>query len=472
MMMLSQLATLLGSRLQGENAYFTDICTDSRTLKQGDLFFALRGDHFDGHQFLAQAWAAGAVGAVVASDTVVEFDANLPRIVVNDVVGALGLFAQQWRANFKIPLIAVVGSNGKTTVKEMIGRCLSAHFGEQAVLVTQGNLNNHIGVPLTLLRLRSDHQAAVIEIGVNHIGETAQLAHIAAPTVAVINNAQREHQEFLRSVADVAIEHASVIDALPSTGTAVLNADDDNIDVWCSRLAGRSFIDFGIGSNAGVSAQCKALDQVIEMAIHHGSESQVVALPLLGAHNARNALAAIAAASTLGVPLHTAANALTHAVAVKGRLQVKPTVSGLYLIDDTYNANPDSVRAAIDVLAQMNRPAQSKVLVLGDMGEVGDQGLAFHSELGRYARDRGIDRCYTLGELAATSAASFGTQAQSFRQLSDLLEVLQKEITSDQVVLVKGSRFMRMERVVEAMETMTISRGKSIAVTKELDHAA
>jgi UDP-N-acetylmuramoyl-tripeptide--D-alanyl-D-alanine ligase len=445
---------------------FPAIQTDSRKIKSGELYFALKGDHFDGHLFAKEALDKGSP-YVIVDDANYVFSEKC--ILVDDVLHCLQSLAQYHRNQFSIPFLAITGSNGKTTTKELMMAVLSSVYKTYA---TDGNLNNHIGVPLTLLRLRSDHQAAVIEIGVNHIGETAQLAHIAAPTVAVINNAQREHQEFLRSVADVAIEHASVIDALPSTGTAVLNADDDNIDVWCSRLAGRSFIDFGIGSNAGVSAQCKALDQVIEMAIHHGSESQVVALPLLGAHNARNALAAIAAASTLGVPLHTAANALTHAVAVKGRLQVKPTVSGLYLIDDTYNANPDSVKAAIDVLAQMNRPAQSKVLVLGDMGEVGDQGLAFHSELGRYARDRGIDRCYTLGELAATSAASFGTQAQSFRQLSDLLEVLQKEITSDQVVLVKGSRFMRMERVVEAMETMTISRGKSIAVTKELDHAA
>ncbi|MFZ9530586.1 MAG: UDP-N-acetylmuramoyl-tripeptide--D-alanyl-D-alanine ligase, partial [Burkholderiales bacterium] len=227
---MAQAATVLGGELRGSDVRFSSVCTDSRTLKSGDLFIALRGERYDGHDFVAKAAAAGAVAALI--DRSHTSAATLPVAAVDDTTVALGVLAAHWRRQFAIPLVAVAGSNGKTTVKEMIAACLRAHYGDAAVLATRGNLNNHIGLPLTLLTLREAHRVGVVEVGMNHPGETAELAKIAAPTVAVINNAQREHQEFMRSVADVADEHASLIKALPADGIAVINADDAHAGVW------------------------------------------------------------------------------------------------------------------------------------------------------------------------------------------------------------------------------------------------
>ena len=449
-MSLAQAATVLGGELRGSNVRFTNVCTDSRTLKSGDLFVALRGERYDGHDFVAKAAAAGAVGALI--DRAHAQAVTLPVAAVDDTTIALGALAAHWRRQFVIPLVAVAGSNGKTTVKEMIAACLRAHFGDKAVLATRGNLNNHIGLPLTLLTLREAHRVGVVEVGMNHPGETAGLAKIAAPTIAVVNNAQREHQEFMRSVADVADEHASLIKALPADGVAVINADDAHAAVWRAAAGQRRVRDYGLTEKAAVSANCELRAASARLAVRTPEGAAELELPLAGEHNARNALAAIAAATAAGATLESCVRALSGFAAVKGRLQIKRSRHGALLIDDTYNANPDSVRAAIDVLA---RAPGRKLLVLGDMGEVGDQGSDFHIEIGAYARDRGIDALYALGELAAHTVRAFGEGGRHYAAIEALLVDVGAALGPQTAVLVKGSRFMQMERVVRSFEDST-----------------
>jgi len=446
-MSLSAAATILGGDICGADVRFSGVSTDSRSIRKGDLFVALRGERFDGHDFLSAVAASGAAAALVDRDRAAALP--LPVAAVADTTAALAALAAHWRRKFSIPLVAVAGSNGKTTVKEMIAACLRAGFGDAAVLATQGNLNNHIGLPLTLLGLREIHRAAVVEIGMNHPGETATLAAIAAPTVALINNAQREHQEFMHSVEDVAEEHAALIRALPEDGVAVINGDDDHAGTWKKAAASRQLRDFGLGATPCVRAQCRLGPASSMLEVTTPEAQAAFELPLAGEHNARNALGAIAAATVAGVPLAACVGALSRFVAVKGRLQVKTGLRGSVLIDDTYNANPDSVRAAIDVLARM--PGR-RLLVLGDMGEVGEQGKAFHEEVGAYARGSGVDALYALGDLAAASARAFGRGARHYSLIGELLTDVGKDIGPQTALLVKGSRFMQMERVVRSFE--------------------
>jgi len=449
-MNLAQAATVLGGELRGCDVRFLNVCTDSRTLQSGDLFVALRGERYDGHDFVDKAAAAGAVAALI--DREHQQTARLPVAAVDDTTVALGALAAHWRRQFNIPMIAVAGSNGKTTVKEMIAACLRAHFGDEAVLATRGNLNNHIGLPLTLLTLRAAHRVGVVEVGMNHPGETAELAAIAAPTVAVINNAQREHQEFMRSVADVADEHASLVATLPADGIAVINADDVHAAVWRTAAGNRTVRDFGFDAKAAVSASCVLQAASAHLAVRTPEGRATFDLPLAGDHNARNALAAIAAATAAGATLDSCIRALAGFSAVKGRLQIKRSRQGALLIDDTYNANPDSVRAAIDVLA---RAPGRKLLVLGDMGEVGTQGNEFHLEIGAYARDRGIDALYAMGELAIHAVRAFGDGARHYVAIEALLVDVGAALGPQVSILVKGSRFMQMERVVRSFEDST-----------------
>ena len=321
-MTLARAAAELGGAMRGADVRFDEVCTDSRAVKKGDLFIALRGERYDGHDFVGKAAAAGAVAALV-DRAYANAGAGLPVAVVADTTVALAALAAHWRRQFSIPLIAVVGSNGKTTVKEMIAACLRTHFGDAAVLATRGNLNNHIGLPLTLLALREAHRVAVIEVGMNHPGETAQLAAIAVPTIAVINNAQREHQEFMRSVADVAVEHASLVTALPAEGVAVINADDAHAGVWRTAAGARRLRDFGLRDSAAVHAQCRMQVASAHLDVTTPEERAAFDLPLAGEHNARNALAAIAAATAAGASLTACAKALARFVAVKGRLQIR-----------------------------------------------------------------------------------------------------------------------------------------------------
>jgi UDP-N-acetylmuramoyl-tripeptide--D-alanyl-D-alanine ligase len=453
MMDTAAAARAVAGRMIGENVRFARVITDTRIVAPGDLFVALKGERFDGHDFVATAFARGAVAAIVTEPRAASLAGNL--IAVPDALAALGRLAADWRARFAIPVIVVVGSNGKTTVKEMIASILRAHYGEAAVLATRGNLNNAIGLPLTLLGLRDGHRVAAIELGMNHPGETAELAAIAQPTVAVVNNAQREHQEFMKSVADVAAEHAALVRALPPGGIAVVNADDPSVDVWRAAAFDRpgvSTIEFALDHATAVHGRHVAAPTGATLELTTPEGGVTVRLAVVGRHNAANALAATAAAHAVGVPLASIVRGLEAFRPVRGRLVACVAVNGASVIDDSYNANPDSVRAAIDVLRAAPGP---KWLVLGDMGEVGSEGPAFHREIGACARDAGIDRLLTVGTLAAESAAAFGRGGEHHGTMEGLLARLAAEFaapgSSVATVLVKGSRFMAMERVVAVL---------------------
>ena len=448
-MSLAEAAAVLRSRASGPDARFDGVSTDSRSLQRGELFFALRGERFDGHQFLAQAAAAGAAGAVI--DRQHGVGTPLPAIVVEDSRRALGDLARHWRARFSPALIAVTGSNGKTTVKEMLAAILRRHAGEEAVLATAGNLNNDIGLPLTLLRLRQTHRWCAVELGMNHKGEIAALAGIARPGVALVNNAQREHLEFMGSLGEVAAENATLYDALPPEGVAVVNADDPHAALFRQRAGKRRVVDFGADATATVTGgySLKTLESDIEVRTPEGRTRVTLAIP--GLHNVRNALAAAACAFSVGIPLSSVGEGLTAFRPYAGRLQVKRASGGATVIDDSYNANPDSVRAAIDVLAACPAPT---VLVLGDMGEVGVRGPEFHREVGAYASSKKISNLYAIGEATRHAVQAFGTGGRHFDSVEELVSSIRGAS-----ILVKGSRFMRMERVVAALTGSAIQGG-------------
>jgi UDP-N-acetylmuramoyl-tripeptide--D-alanyl-D-alanine ligase len=441
MMSLAEAAAVLDANLRGGDARFSGVSTDSRTLRRGELFVALRGERFDGHGFLQNAAAAKAAAALV--DSRYAGALPLPVAVVEDTRLALGVLARHWRARFRPALIAVAGSNGKTTVKEMLASILRARAGDEAVLATAGNLNNDIGVPLMLLRMRQTHRWCAIELGMNHKGEIAYLADIARPSVALVNNAQREHLEFMNSVAEVAAENAAVYAALPPDGVAVVNADDPHAQFFRGRAGARRVVDFGLDSPAQVTARHAVGPLASELWLRTPQGEAQATLSIPGLHNVRNALAAAAAAHAAGIEATTIGEGLTSFRPYTGRLQVKQTRGGATLIDDTYNANPDSVRAAIDVLASCPGP---RVLVLGDMGEVGVHGAEFHREVGAYARAKGIASLLALGEATRDAVQAFGPGARHFASVDELVAHV-----NGSSILVKGSRFMRMERVVAAL---------------------
>jgi|KBSSwiStaDraftv2_1062776.scaffolds.fasta_scaffold05279_7 UDP-N-acetylmuramoyl-tripeptide--D-alanyl-D-alanine ligase len=448
MMDTATAARILAGQRVGDNVRFLRVTTDSRALRDGDLFVALKGEHFDGHDFVPAALAQGAVAALVAHDRAPELTGAL--VAVADPLAALGQLAAYWRAQFTLPLAAIVGSNGKTTVKEMLAGILRAQLGEIHVLATTGNLNNAIGVPLTLLRLTAAHRVAVVELGMNHRGETRELAAIAQPTMAVVNNAQREHQEFMTSVAEVAAEHADAIAALPRDGTAVINADDPHADLWraAAHAAKARVVTFALDRAADIHARCTPRADGSELDVVTPGGALQATLTVPGRHMARNALAATAAALAMGASPAAIAAGLAGFRAVKGRLVAVRAASGALVLDDTYNANPDSMRAAIDVLAAT---AGTRWLVMGDMGEVGAAGPAFHREIGAYAREQGVTRLYATGELAREAVAAFGAGATHIDDVPSLAALLQREAHAGVTLLVKGSRFMRMERVVAAV---------------------
>jgi UDP-N-acetylmuramoyl-tripeptide--D-alanyl-D-alanine ligase len=446
-------AWLVGARLVGDGLVGVQrVHSDTRTLQPGDLFVALKGERFDANSFLGQARAAGAV-AVLCSDEAALRSSGLPGLVVADTRLALAQLATGWRAQFRLPLIAGTGSNGKTTVTQMIASILRA-WKPQATLATEGNLNNDIGVPLTLLRLRAAHELAVVELGMNHPGEIAVLSAMAQPTVALVNNAQREHQEFMATIEAVARENGAVIEALGGSGTAVFPADDVYSGLWHELAASRARLTFAIAGQAGVA------DVHCEAPAWTGAAWQVRAqtpvgvlaytLRVAGLHNVKNSLAAAACALAAGVPLVHIAQGLETFEPVKGRsralaLQLAGRV--LTLVDDSYNANPDSVRAAVDVLAGLPGP---HLLVLGDMGEVGSEGPRFHAEVGAYARERSIEHLYALGEQSAAAVRSHGA-GRHFPDIDSLNAATLQVLSQVGSVVVKGSRFMRMERVVQAV---------------------
>jgi UDP-N-acetylmuramoyl-tripeptide--D-alanyl-D-alanine ligase len=458
MMTLAQLHAMLQARLPagqpcvlvGDPATLVRrVHSDTRTLQEGDLFVALRGERFDAHAFLPSAFASGAAAALAEQG----LSANQPGVQVADTRLALVALGAAWRASFILPLIAVTGSNGKTTVTQMIASILRAWVGE-AAFSTIGNFNNDIGVPLTLLRLRSEHRAAVVELGMNHPGEIAGLAAMTAPTVALVNNAQREHQEFMATVEAVALENGAVIEALPADGVAVCPADDEFTPLW-KRLSGaRRTLTFGWSDVADVWGQAHWVSAA-QVSPHWSVALQTPAgqadlrLAVAGLHNVKNALAASACALAAGCPLSAVVQGLEAFTPVKGRSQLKSYLQAgraVTLVDDSYNANPDSVRAAIDVLAALPGP---RWLVLGDMGEVGDHGPAFHREVGAYARQQGIEALWTAGAASIEAARAF-SGGQHFDTVAELLVALPQAPISSSVV-VKGSRFMKMEQVVDAL---------------------
>jgi UDP-N-acetylmuramoyl-tripeptide--D-alanyl-D-alanine ligase len=368
-----------------------------------------------------------------------------------------------WRNQYNLPLALVTGSNGKTTVKEMLAAILRAAFGDDYI-ATRGNLNNDIGLPMTLLNLRANHRAAVIELGMNHPGETAQLAPLAAPSVAIINNAQREHQEFMHTVEAVALEHADALNALPKNGTAVFPADDAYADIWRKRAAslGLTVNDFSLDEAFGAAFTAR-----YELGLH-ASTVQIITpmgqcttqLNIPGEHNVHNALAACAAACAMGISLDVVAKGLSEFSPAKGRLQTHRLSNGVTLIDDTYNANPDSVRAAIDVLAAS---AGRKILVLGDMGEVGNQGVAYHQEIGAYAASKDMTVMIGTGQAMLDAVEAFGKGAQHLSDIHTIADAVHAHILDGaHTILVKGSRFMGMEQVVQDLIALNAPNQASV----------
>lgn len=444
---LVQLQQYMPGAVLNADIEFSGVCIDSRQIQPGNLFVALRGERFDGHRYIAEVLKNGAAAIVseVLSDSV-----NAPVLLVPDTRVALGQIAHYWRQQFSLPVIGVTGSNGKTTVKGMIASILQEAFGLDNYLATAGNLNNEIGVPLTLLRLNIAHRAAVVELGMNHPGEIANLVAIAQPTVGLVNNAQREHQEFMATVVAVAQENGAVLCGLPAEGVAVFPGDDPFSALWLDAIQqpARRNLTFGLSADVQVGADYQLHATGSDLSIKTEMGTIVVQLAIPGLHNVRNALAATACALAIGVDVDAIGRGLTAFTPVAGRLQHKQARNGANLIDDTYNANPDSVRAAIEVLAQAAAP---RILVLGDMGEVGSNGVAFHQEIGAYARTCGIEHLITLGELSAAAAAVFGADSEHCSDVQAVKHAVENVLTESATVLIKGSRFMRMERVVESL---------------------
>lgn len=443
---LHDFASLCGGRYQGEDREFDSISTDTRTLKGGELYFALRGPRFDGNEFLAVAAAAGAAGAVVDRPAP---GTSLPVIEVEDGQAALTRAAVAWRGRFNGPLVGVAGSNGKTTVKEMTAAILSRRG---PCLATRGNLNNHIGVPLTLLGLDARHRSAVIEIGANRPGEVAALVAIARPGVGLITNAGAEHLEGFGDLDGVARAEGEMVAGLEPQGMAVINADDAYASLWLGMTRAR-VMTFGL-DNPGDFHATDAHEELTDegfrasFTLHSPLGSCAVRLNMGGRHNVRNALAAAAAATAAGATLADVAAGLAGVHPVSGRLQPARTRHGARLIDDSYNANPSSMRAGIDVLAGL---AGEAWLVMGDMGELGDHADASHAEIGRYAREHGIRRLFATGELSTRAVEAFGAGASWYPDTEALARAVDEAMMPSVTLLVKGSRSNRLERVVAAL---------------------
>lgn len=438
MMMLSEVAKAVGGVMHGHDVHIRSVGTDSRNILKEQLFVGIKGERFDGNTYAAEALKHGAAAALVSAPT----DA-VPSVTVNDSRLALGRLASYWRHKFSIPLVAVTGSNGKTTVKEMITTILNGAEGK--VLATRGNLNNDIGMPLTLLGLRENHTHAVIEMGMNHEGEIRYLSKLAAPNVAVISNAGTAHIGELGSREAIARAKGEVFEGLGNQGVAVINADDDFAAYWQSLNPERKVLTFGLNASANISATYRLLDDGADIALNTPNGQVSFRLSVLGLHNVRNALAASAVAYALGLSNAQIAHGLTAFGAVKGRLNWLAGRGGAVVIDDTYNANPDSMKAAIDVLAGQKG---TKIFVMGDMAELGESAPQLHAEIGAYAKQMGIDGFYSLGELSQKASEAFGANAHHYQDLQALLADLSVQMQADVIVLVKGSRFMKMERVV------------------------
>jgi UDP-N-acetylmuramoyl-tripeptide--D-alanyl-D-alanine ligase len=443
---LSEAARVAGGELIGEDRPYGCVCTDSRTLKPGALFVALRGPNFDGAAFVQAAAAQGAIGALVER----AMPGALPQVVVPNTLVALQELAKNWRAGFTLPVVAVAGSNGKTTAKEMTAAILS-RMG--LCMATHGNLNNHIGVPVTLMRLEPSHRSAVIEMGANAIGDVAALMRIAQPTVGLITNAGAEHLEGFGDLDGVAKGEGETVSCLGAGCTAIINADDAYAGYWRGVSGAKRIVTFGVHHTADFTA--KNIFQGIErgefatrFTLICPLGERAIMLKAGGAHNIGNALAAAAAASAAGASLEDIALGLADFRAVAGRLQLKAGTRGGWIIDDSYNANPSSVRAALEVLRSLTGPTW---LVLGDMAELGEVSHDSHAHIGSYAHDCGIKRLFAMGPLSSRAVETFGPGGEWFADADSLTRRLQSELSPGVTVLIKGSRINRLERVVQAL---------------------
>lgn len=441
-MTLSSAAKELQATLLGDDTTFRGCSSDSRAVQAGQLFIAIRGEHFDGHDFIASARDKGAAAALVSSTV----NVDIPMLRVTDVRRAMGLLARHWRKLLDLPLVAVTGSNGKTTVKEMLGSILRL---KAPVLVTQGNLNNDIGVPLTLYGLGREHACAVIEMGANHPGEIGWLSHIAQPTVAVITQCAPAHLEGFGSVEGVAHAKAEIFEGLCKNGIAIINADDKYAGIWRDKSSTHRQISFGMQQKADLTATSIATDNQSTLncfTLNTPAGTTDISLQLPGRHNIMNALAAAACATGLDIDLETIRQGLENMRAVRGRLQVLRGLRHSILVDDTYNANPASLQAALDVLSDL--PGR-RWLVLGDMGELGAETAKLHAEAGAQARETGVEKLFAVGPFSCEAVQRFGPGGFHFASIEALIDQLQQEIDRDVCVLVKGSRAMHMERVIE-----------------------
>jgi UDP-N-acetylmuramoyl-tripeptide--D-alanyl-D-alanine ligase len=448
-MMMSQIAEALDAELVGQDVLMTGVSKDTRDIKSGDLYVALKGERFDGHQFVAEANAAGAVGILVSD---LQAEKEVAQVQVSDTRIALGELAAYWRQKFTGKLIGITGSNGKTSVKEMCGKILVDFASESSVLTTRGNLNNDIGLPMMLLELREQHQYAVIEMGANHVGEIDYLTSIAQPDVALVNNVGPAHLEGFGSLENIAKAKAEIYNGLSDTGIAIINLDDAFSSFWQDYCASKRSISFSmLDDKADVFAK---LISERRYQVTVGDEMAELTLKVPGKHNVMNALAAIAATSVLDIPLQSIILSLSEFENIKGRLTVLTTESGCRVIDDTYNANPLSVSAAIDVLAGMQgSKTDNTILVLGDMAELGSNAERLHAEVGSKAKEAGISALYATGVLSANTVDAFGENGIHFATKDKLIDVLKESLTGSEVVLVKGSRSAAMEKVVEEILT-------------------
>ncbi len=445
---LAAVATALGLPWGGEECDFERICIDSRHITPGCLFIALKGEQFDGHDFVKEASKQAA--ACLVSQSV---DSSAPLLVVNDTLEAMTQMAAWWRKKYTGPVLAITGSCGKTTTRSLLSALMASQGSVHASIKSH---NNHIGVPLTLLGIRSDHDSVVAEVGTSGPGEIVALADIIQATIAIITLAAPVHLDGLGSLAGIVEEKGALVRSLKSGGVAILNADDPAFEQWKEMLLeGVRLVSFGAQSSADITVtKWKSLPNARSRArLSVMGETVDIEVPMVGEHHATNVAAACAAAYAAGVPMSAMPEALASAVLPPNRLVPKSGFNGAYLIDDTYNANPLAVSAAIKVL--MSSPQAKKVLVLGDMGELGDQVESLHASVGLEARDLGVDRLFAYGEAMKHAVAAFGDGAQHFETKQSLLEALHEIMDADTVVLIKGSRFMRMEEITQGCVDLT-----------------
>ncbi|MGZ5008104.1 MAG: UDP-N-acetylmuramoyl-tripeptide--D-alanyl-D-alanine ligase [Methylobacter sp.] len=449
-MMLSEIAACVQGKLVGEDKAISSVSIDTRAIKPGQLYVAIKGHNFDGNDFVAEAEQAGAAAAIVHQGV----SATVSHIVVDDTRLALAKLAGAWRKKAQVSVVGITGSNGKTTVKEMVAAILGASDPAQGnTLFTQGNLNNDIGVPLTLLRLNEQHRYAVIEMGANHPGEIEYTSQYAQADVVIITNVGPAHIEGFGSVDGVAKAKGEIIRTLKQDGVAVLNRDDVYFDYWQSIAGTRKVVSFGMDAGADVTAH-SVKTEVVDNAFATTFELVTVegALPvklkLAGRHNVVNALAATAASLMLGIELRQIKQGLESVKPVTGRLQPLVSQLGNIVIDDTYNANSASLKAGLDVLANCDG---KHWLVLGAFGELGPESPAIHEEMGELIKSSGVARLLAIGSDARNTVKAFGKGAAFFDTQHDLIEVLKHELNGDEVILIKGSRAQRMENIAAAL---------------------